>query len=224
MGGAVPPTSPASPIVRKHEELLGGAVPPTTTATPQGQMQKKLLGRAVIQPSTATPKEVEKKMLLGGAVPPPSTATLKGRKQMKLLWGAVPPVSTATPPEDRKLKPECSTVQTSHTPIQKSEVARVEFQGKENSKEVLLQKSDILKARGEQHNIQKSTKIIPLSNKVCEMRKIWESNNISKCQDGPRISETMSICAKPMGGLDKPTVLGPANSAGKRRLETRKFN
>ena len=81
-------------------------------------MQKMLLGRAVIQPSTATPKEVEKKMLLGGAVPPPSTATLKGRKQMKLLWGAVPPVSTATPTEDIKSKPGCSTVQTSHKPIQ----------------------------------------------------------------------------------------------------------
>ena len=46
------------------------------------------------------------------------------------------------------------------------------------------------------------------------MRKIWEQTNVSKFNNGPEISETSTICAKPMGGQDMPTVLGPANKAG----------
>ena len=72
----------------------------------------------------------------------------------------------------------------------------------------LVNDSNSLQAGGDQHNIQKSTKEIKLPSKVSEMRKIWEQNIVSKYTDGPRISETKSICAKPMGGLEKPTVFG----------------
>ena len=89
------------------------------------------------------------------------------------------------------------------------------MQGKANSQEVFFLQSEISQARG---SLQKSTKKIQLPKKVSEMRKIWEQTNVA----GPEISETSTICAKPMGGQDMPTVLGPANSAGHWRLETSK--
>ena len=46
------------------------------------------------------------------------------------------------------------------------------------------------------------------------MRKIWEKTNVPKFDNGPEISETTTICAKPIGGQDMSTVLGPANKTG----------
>ena len=85
------------------------------------------------------------------------------------------------------------------------------LQGKANSQEVLFLQSEVSQARGGLH---KSTKKIQLPRKVSEMRKIWEQTNVRKFNNGPEISESSTICAKPMGGQDMPTVLGPANSAG----------
>ena len=144
---------------------------------------------------------------MSGTVPPPKWSAT-GRNKMGLLSGTVTPASTASPWGARNQRRKCPSAQTSHTPIQKAEVATVILSGKEVKDGVLPNDSNILQAGGDQHNIQKSTKEIKLPSKVSEMRKIWEQNIVSKYTDGPRISETKSICAKPMGGLEKPTVFG----------------
>ena len=50
------------------------------------------------------------------------------------------------------------------------------------------------------------------------MRKIWETNPITKCKDGPRNSDRRPICDKPMGGQKNPTDFGPINRAELKRL------
>ena len=97
-------------------------------------------------------------------------------------------------------------------------IAEMKLQGMKYKKEVFLPKSEILRARGDHHTVKKSTKLNNLSTKVLEMRKIWEDTPVLKCQGGPRNSDIEQFCDKQMGGLNKPTVLGPANSVGRKRL------
>jgi hypothetical protein len=192
----------------REKKLLSRVVPPTSMAAPTSKTKMKLFGGVVPPKSTATPTVRKQEELLAGAVPPPSTATQTGRKKMGLLWGTVPSVSTATlKTETRKSKTECSTVQTSQTWNQESEVAKVKLQGKANSQEVFFLQSEISQARG---SLQKSTKKNLITKKVSEMQKIWEQTNVSKSNAGPEISETSTICAKPKGGRDfwdQPIVL-----------------
>ena len=207
LGRTVPPTSDAAiPEVRKVKELLSGTVPPKSTVTLTATRSQKLFGRIVPPTSTATRRERKQEELLPGTVPPSSTATQTGKKKIGLLWGTVPPtVSTATQKtEARKSKIGCLTAQTSQIWNQESEVAKVKLRGKANSKEVLFLHSEVSQARGGLH---KSSKKIQLPTKVSEMRKIWEKTNVPKFDNGPEISETATIFAKPMGGQDMPTVL-----------------
>ena len=168
LGRTVPPTSVVKAEVRKNKELLSGTVAPKTTVTLTAMKPKELFGGVVPPKSLATPTVRKQEELLAGAVPPPSTATQTGRKKMGLLWGTVPSVSTATlKTETRKSKSECSTVQTSQTWNQESEVAKVKLQGKANSQEVRFLHSEISRASG---SLQKSTTKIQLPKQVSEMR------------------------------------------------------
>jgi hypothetical protein len=192
----------------RESKLLCGTVPKIPPI-----ITNKFQSGAVPPAPTATP--VPPKLPANSPVPPASTATISGSSRKKLLVGTIPtlsgtvmPASTATPWGARNKRRKCPSSQTSHTPIQKAEVATVTLSGKEEKDGVLQNDSKILQAGGDQHIVQKSTKEIKLKSKVSEMRKIWEQNIVSKFTDGPRISETKSICAKPMGGLEKPTVFG----------------
>ena len=192
----------------RESKLLCGTVPKIPPI-----ITNKFQSGAVPPAPTATP--VPPKLPANSPVPPASTATISGSSRKKLLVGTIPtlsgtvmPASTATPWGARNKRRKCPSSQTSHTPIQKAEVATVTLSGKDEKDGVLQNDSKILQAGGDQHIVQKSTKEIKLKSKVSEMRKIWEQNIVSKFTDGPRISETKSICAKPMGGLEKPTVFG----------------
>ena len=210
-----PPSDAATPDIWNRKELQSGTVPTRSTATLTAKRIRELFGGIVPTKSTATRRDKNKEELLSGTVPPLSTATQEGNKKIGLLWGTVPPSSLSTSTqnkETRKSQIECSTAQTSQTWNLESEVAKVKLQGKAKSQEVLFLQSEVSQARGGLH---KSSKKIQLPRKVSEMRKIWEPiSNVSKFTHGPEISDTSTICAKPMGGQDMPTVLGPANSAG----------
>ena len=143
---------------------------------------------AVPTTSMATPTEQKQKKLLCGAVPPTSTASPTVQKQKKLLWGDVPPT------EAKNSKSKCATVPTSQNLIRKTEVAEKRLQGENIEKEVFLQKSEILRARGDQQTVKKSTKVADFSKKVSEMRKICETDPITKCKDGPRNFDRGPIC------------------------------
>ena len=180
-----------------EKKLLRGAVPQPTTATPTEMTRTRLLRGAVPQPATATPTKMTKTRLLWGAMPAPTTATPTEMDKKRLLWGAVLPKhskleSGPVPPRNIRRKPK---------------IAEEKKPGELNRNEVIVSRSTIVKRRGNILQVQKSTKGAEISNKVSEIRKIWENKKLEKSEIRPGSSANKPICVESMGGQILPTVL-----------------